>query len=504
MHSKKVINNSLISFFYRIVILILGFFTRKIFIIYLGEEVLGLNSLYSNLLDLLNLAELGIGVAVQFQLYEPLVNNDRLKLSKIISAARKIYNFIGCFIAVMGLLLTPFIHYFIKETTFPMWFVRCSFLISVSGISLSYFFVHEKLFLLADEENGLVNIIELIAKIFIIIISLISTVIFKNYFVYLAINALYWLIVNVIIHFIFRKKYPQVLSNIKDNKEEIKDLTSNLKNVVPMKLSNYVYNSTDNVIISKVIGLTTVALYSNYMTIINGIMGMEYLMGNIIMASMGKKINELQNPKRLYKYYLLYQYAQFIFTNFATVILTLVCSPFITIWIGEKYVVNNCIFALLVIDFYIHSMYQPAYVMYGATGQFKNDKIITGISAVLNIVFSIILVNFIGLSGVIIGTIITDIYIWFVRTYQMIRKYFDENIIKYAIKMIVYILSTLISVFVSLIISNNIVCHSIFVDIIVKIFISFFVSAIIVFLITYRDSDTKELFKYIKKYVKRG
>lgn len=102
MHGKKIISNSMISIAYKIIILLLGFVTRKIFILYIGEELLGLNSVYANLLDLLNLADLGIGVAVQYQLYEPLVKKDNLKLSQIMAAAKRIYNTIGILILIAG------------------------------------------------------------------------------------------------------------------------------------------------------------------------------------------------------------------------------------------------------------------------------------------------------------------------------------------------------------------------------------------------------------------
>ena len=341
MHGKKIISNSMISIAYKIIILLLGFVTRKIFILYIGEELLGLNSVYANLLDLLNLADLGIGVAVQYQLYEPLVKKDNLKLSQIMAAAKRIYNTIGILILIAGVALSFFVQYLIKNVTYPSWYVRISFLISVSGVALGYFFVHKRLFLQANEEIGLINIVDLLAKLVTVMASLLSTVIFGNYFIYLMINAAYGILSNLIIYLIFKKKFPYIKTQVHDCSKEVHDLTSSLKNVIPMKLSNYVYNSTDNVIISKVLGLATVALYSNYMTIINGIMGMEYLIGNAITSSMGKIIRERQNDDYVYQLYLTYQYAQYVFVSFCTVSFVVLCKPFITWWIGERFIVDE-------------------------------------------------------------------------------------------------------------------------------------------------------------------
>ena len=106
MHGKKIISNSAISLVYKVVIIVLGFVTRGLFIHYLGEELLGLSTLYATLLDLLNLADLGLGVALMFQLYEPLVRGDVEKQSRILTAARKIYSFIGLFILAAGIILS--------------------------------------------------------------------------------------------------------------------------------------------------------------------------------------------------------------------------------------------------------------------------------------------------------------------------------------------------------------------------------------------------------------
>lgn len=504
MHGKKVIGNSIIGFSFKILILVIGFISRKVFIVFLGEEVLGLNSLYANVLDLLNLADLGIGVAVQYQLYGPLVQKDYIKQSKIITAAKRLYNKIGVFVLLAGIILSFFIQYLIKETTYPISFVRTSFLISVIGVALGYFFVHKRLFLNADEKIGLVNIVDLISKIVITILSLILTIIFRNYFLYLIINASYSVVANIIIHFEFKKRYPQIASNARNVELEKRELTSDLKNVIPMKISNYIYNSTDNMIISSVLGLVTVARYSNYMTIINGIMGVEYILGNVVSATFGKMIKENSNVKEVYKYYLLYQYAQFVFTNFCTFSLVVLLVPFISLWLGSEYVIEPYVSGLLVFDFYIHSMYQPAYVMFGATGRFKDDKLITIISAIVNIVISLIAVNYIGLSGVIIGTVVTDIYIWIVRTCQMVGKYFEQSLKVYLIKMIKYSCIALICVLMSLLITRFVYIDNVLLELFIKMILCIVVPNAFAMLFTSRSTEFSSTWQLIVGKLRNG
>lgn len=500
MHGKKIIASSITAILYQVCVLILGFVSRSIFISVIGEELLGLSSLYSNLLEFLNLAELGIGVAVQYSLYEPIVNHDHEKVSNILVVAKYIYDRIGWFVMVAGCVCTPFIQFLIKETTYPLWYVRVAFIISVAGIAFSYFMVYKRLYMTANEEIALTNVVDMVMKIVTVFASILSIVIFKNYFLYLGINALYSLLGNIVIGYLFDRKYKEIKIQTKQiDKETLHNLTKDLKQVIPLKLSNYVYNSTDNIIISKVIGLVTVALYSNYMILLNAMMHFEYMFGNIIMTSMGKIIKETEDTEPVFEFYMVFQYLQFVFTNFCTVCFAGLCTPFITLWVGERFVISTFCFVLLTVDFFVHSMYQPAYVVYGATGKFKEDKYITIASAIMNIVISIILVLWIGLPGVIIGTLITDLYIWVVRTWQIIRGYFEKNLMIYTMKMIMYCVITVIGVWISVTVGNFCEIDMPILELIVRFMICATVSSGLVLITTFRSKEFKYCIRFIKK-----
>lgn len=471
MHGKKIVKNSIIGILYNICILVLGFISRKIFITFLGVELLGLNSLYANLLDLLNLADLGIGVAVQYQLYEPIIKKDYKKIASILCAARRIYNLIGCFIIFSGCVLSFFIQHLIKKTTMPLSYVKIAFIISVIGIASGYFGAHKRMFFYANEEISTVNIADMATRVIVVFLSIISMTVFNNYFVYLIINALSGISSNICVNIVFEKKYKHIKMTNSVDTNTINTLLKNLKQVIPLKLSNYVYNSTDNILISKVLGLVTVAKYANYMTLINAIMAVEYLIGNAVTSSIGKMIKENCPAKDLYFFYSTFQYVQYLFSSFCTVSLAVLCRTFITLWIGEDFLIPKICFVILIIEFFIHSMYQPAYVMYGAAGKFKEDKWITIISAFLNLTISLILVIKIGLAGVILGTLATDIYIWAVRTFQVVKEYFKEDIKKYFFKMMSYCLLTAISFLLTYLICCYIKTGSLPADFVLKLIV---------------------------------
>lgn len=497
MREKKIIKNSIAAVMYKVSILMLSFISRKIFIIYIGKELLGLNSLFLNLLDFLNLADLGLSVAVQYRLYEPLVKKDDEKIASILCVTKKIFNCIGCVIMAVGFIVSFFVHLLIKETTYPLWYIRIAFLISVFGVAIGYFFVYKRIFFVANEEMSVINITDMCVQIFTVVTSIILMTVYKNYYIYLIINALSGLLSNLVISDIFNKRYPQLRNVGTDADGEFHEIIKDMKHVIPIKLSNFVYNSTDNIIISKILGLITVGVYSNYMTLINAVMGIEYMIGNVATASIGKAIKEHDDSTYIYELFNVYQYIQFVLANVVVVCFGILCTPFIKLWLGKEFLIGTVCLIVLTVDFFIHSMYQPAYVMYGASGQFKKDKYVTLISAIMNIVISIVLVYVIGLPGVIIGTLITDIYIWLVRGVQIVKTYLNKNVFRYFVKMIGYCGIFAISFGISWLLCNYIQLDTEMLEFVIKLVICLVIPNVVLITCTYRSRE----FAYCRKSV---
>lgn len=147
MNKSKIIKNVVFSVSSRIIYLVLGFVSRKVFIMYLGKDMLGLSSLFSDILNCLNLAELGIGLAIQYNLYQPIADQNESKIIDIINIIRKFYNLISFGLIVMGLLISNNLEFFIKNNTFDKGFLRVAFMLQVLCISSTYFMSHRRLFL---------------------------------------------------------------------------------------------------------------------------------------------------------------------------------------------------------------------------------------------------------------------------------------------------------------------------------------------------------------------
>lgn len=438
-HSQKILKNTLFGILSKIVTLILNFLTRKLFIMFLSSELLGLNSLFSDLLGLLNLADLGLGVAVQFNLYKPIVEHNEKKISSLLNAAKRVYNFAGLSIIIIGTILSFFIQNLIKNNPYSLEFLRIVFLINVISNASSYFFVHKRLFMQAKEDIHLTNIIDIVISFIGSVLKIFVIIVFRNYYLYIIIGAIQSFAANAFISYVCDKKYPYLKKTKGYEKEDIKSLWFNLKDLIPNKISNYIFFSTDNTILSTFIGLKSVTLYTNYSGIVSQIFWMAATIASIIKVSFGNVLQESSDKDRHILFLNSYQLLQFFYSSFCGIALFCLLDDFVEFWYGEDYVIPIACVIVLTIDFFIHSMYQPLSMMLEALGEFKPLKIQGIISMILNIIISVSMVIPFGLIGPIIGTLVVDILTLVFRLYTVMFKHYRFYLKKYIRRLLLYI-----------------------------------------------------------------
>lgn len=407
-HSRKIFKNSFFSILDKILKLILGFIIRKLFIDYMGQELLGLNSLYSDVLGLLNLAELGIGTALQFNLYQPIVENDRERIGSILTVARRLYNIIGISVITVGIFISFFLQYIISENPFSPQFLQVTFILNVLGIGASYFYVHKRLYLQSCEDTYVTNIIDTAIFVVATALKLIAILLFKNYYIYVVLLVAQNALSNYLINFACNKKYPGISDCHKVDPQDRKKLLRDLKDVIPVRIAYYIYSCTDNIIISSVMGLASVALLGNYQLVIVSVFSIAPIISDVMRSSFGNKIFEDTDMKKIIHYLKTYEYIQFLFSSFCSVTLYCLLDEFIGWWFGTRYLLPVVFTLVLTIDFYVHSMYQPLSMMYSATGKFKEDKVVVVSIELVNIVVSVFLALKWGLIGPALGTLLSN------------------------------------------------------------------------------------------------
>lgn len=435
--SKNVSKNLIFTLIARLTYMLMGFITRKLIIQIVSIEYLGLSSLYANMLDLLNLAELGIGVAIQVRMYAPLVNGENDKVYNLIKVAQRIYNVIGTCVLVAGGLVSFLLQFLIKDNPFPMWYVQTAYLISVVGIAASYFCASKRLYFESNEKYYVISISELLTKILFTALAILLLYLTKEYLIYTGLIAIQSTLSNIVLSLYFRRACPQ-LRNLNNDKQfqkfERKIITKSMKDVIPMKLGVFIFSSTDGVVISSFIGLAASAIYSNYNLISLSLLSISAMVSNALVSTFGKIDKETTDKEYMLKQYKVYENMQYMFSIFTSVCLLLSYDRFMTAWVGEGYLIGNLCVFLLSLDYFIHSSFQPLSTLYTSTGKFKEDKICSLTAAALNIGLSILLVYFIGLPGVIIGTLVANIFTFIVRNHIINKKYFKRSLIAIVLK----------------------------------------------------------------------
>lgn len=387
------------------------FATRTVIIKVLTIEYVGLSGLFSNVLTMLSLAELGIGEAIVFSLYGPIARDERRVISSIMKFYQKVYIFVGIFIAAVGYLLTPYIGFFIKDMPENIPDLDLIYLLFVANSAISYFFSYKATFITANQNNYLVVLNEGISEIIMVITQIAALVMTKNYIIYLVIGVIFVFIRNVTITAIANHKYPYLKerSSEKIPKEIFNSIKKNTGAMVLHKIGSIVVFATDNLIISKFVGLVSVGLYTNYCVITNAVTVFINKLFTGIAASVGNLAVEADTDKqeRVFN--------NMAFLNFWLYVFSCCClfnllNPFIEVlWLGEKFLFGKAIVLTIVVKIYITGMRSSVQTFKNAKGLYWQNKFMPIGESIINIVASVILVKYMGVMGVLLGTIISSI-----------------------------------------------------------------------------------------------
>ncbi len=425
-HTRKIFRNSVSSLANKLVTIALSFISRKLFLMFLTEELLGLNSLFSDLLGLLNLADMGLAIAVQFNLFKPIAEKDYDKIGRILNATSRIYNLIGTGIILAGIGLSFFIQYFIKENPYELSFLRVVFIINVVSNAATYFFVHKRIFMQACEDLHISYTVDTVVNLVCSVLRIVTIAVFKNYYAFVLVTALQAVISNVVLAIACDKRHPY-LQKIKGfTKEEMQPLLGSIKELLPNKISAYIFSCTDNTILSLFIGLSSITMYTNYNSIVLQFFTMAAMFSGIIKVSLGNVIQERKNKEDHILFLKAYQLFQFFYSSFCTVALFCLLDDFVALWYGEKFLVGLAVVVILTLDFYLHSMYQPLSAMLEVLGEFKALKWQEIAAMILNIVVSVGLVVPFGIAGPVLGTLAVDLLTTIFRLHTILYKNYRE------------------------------------------------------------------------------
>ncbi len=497
MRIRNSIRNMIVALFAQLFNVILNFVNRTIFINVLGSNYLGVNGLFSNILSMLSLAELGIGSAIVYHMYVPLANKDEEKLKTLMKLYKKAYILIGIIVTIIGVLILPFLDYIIKDNA-NISNLKIIYSLFLLNSACSYFFVYKGSLITADQKNYVITIKQQKYMIIQVILQIIFLLLTKNYIVYLSIQVLCTFLLNLSISSKADKLYPFIKSDeIKPlDKESKKQIFKHVMAMMSHKVGGAVLNGTDNIIISSFVGVFWVGLYSNYVLILGTINRTINQIFSSITASIGN-LNAVESKEKSYNVYENLLFMNFWLYGFATVCLWVLIDPFIELWIGKQFQLEKNVVIVILINFYISGMRQTTMVFNTTLGLFWNDRFKPWVEAVINLVFSIILINKFGLIGVFIGTLISFVLtsLW-VDPYILYKHGFKKKLSLYINKYVKYSLVTIFTcIFVQLVTSFPI--ENLYIKFIFKFFSCLILINIIFILCFYKTKEYRYFFRII-------
>lgn len=423
------------------------FLSRRIFVHVLSTEYLGLNGVFSNILSMLSLAELGLGTAICFCLYKPIYDKDEKTINSIMLFYKKAYNLIGILVFVVGAALTPFLNFIVEELpNIPH--IRLIYLLFVFNSAASYFFVYKKTLLIADQKQYISNVIHQATVLLMNVLQIVFLLITHNYFSYLIIMIACTLGQNILVSMLVNKKYPYLdLKNAEPlSKETKKEVFKNIKAMTSHRIGGVVVNGTTNIIMAKFVSVVSVGLYSNYFLVKNTLISVVTMLFQSITSSVGNLGAETDDGERKETVFNALNLIGAWMIGFCSICLVVLYNPFITLWVGDEYLFDMKIVALIVVNFYMLGMRQPVLTTRDALGIFWYDRHKPIVESVINLVCSIPLAIYMGVSGVLLGTLISTVTtsLW-IEPYVLYKHGFKRNVISYFVKYFGYTLTTVIA-----------------------------------------------------------
>lgn len=491
MRTKNSIINMIVGWGTQFIKIIAGFIARTIFIKYLSAEYLGLSSTFTNVLQILSFAELGIGGAILVSFFKPIAEGDYEEQIALFQLHKKIFRIIGIVVAVLGIFFTPFLNFFIKEIPdIPN--ISFIYILFVLNSAFSYFTAHKSTYFTAVQKNYVIRLVHSCVYIFMLIIQCIILIFTQNYILYLLMQISATIAENLIWSLLIRRYYPFL--NVKEKKEisseEKKKLMTNMKAVVFFKVGHVIVNSTDNLILSKYVGLIAAGIYSNYFMVITAVDSIL----NQIFGAMTASIGDLHVSADSEKQKGIFEKIMFLgFALYAVsmVVLMGVMNDIIFVWLGKEYVFSFSIVSMLLISFYIQGNRKVLGIFREACGLYDYTKYTTFFEAVVNFILSVVFVKMLGISGIFFGTIISHLLFGFWKEPLVIYKHvFEINVKEYWRKYLRYVLVLFVLLVITQYMSSLIIADT-WLLIIVKSIAIFCTSSLAVGIIFYRTSEFK-------------
>ena len=431
MRVANVLHNSIYSMTLYVVLALFGILIRQAFTRHLPIEFLGLEGLFTNIISLLSIAEMGISAVVSYGLYRELANKNEAEINMLMSIYRYIYLIIGTLVALIGGALFFFLPWIVRDNSVEWGYVQFVYVIQICTVLSTYFLAYRRTLFAADQKDYICIRIDLVCSFAANLVKFATIVIWESYTMY-ALSALCFnILANLIISHRLGQEYP-FLCTVKVTIQDLiqRKFFVDVKNLLIHKLSYAVYSGCDVIVISSVLGLRTAGLVANYILLYDGVYKLLYKTLQGIVPSIANLLHTADGEKS-YRVYRMLDFVYFLIGGYVACVYFIVLQPFVTLFFGADFLLEDAYVVALTCKVFLSMQFENACNFRNTYGIFENDRGYLVLAAVMNFILSVILSHYLGLVGVMVGTIIGLWFITYSRVQFVFRVIFRRSMKKY-------------------------------------------------------------------------
>lgn len=503
--SAKSAKNLLYGVVSQGVTVLLTFIIRIVLVRQAGILSVSLNGLFTEVITMLSLAELGVGSAIVYSLYKPLAEHNEKKIVKLMNMYKTAYRNIALAIFGMGLCLLPFIQHIVTKVDVSDNYIRFVFLLFLTQTASSYLFSYKSSLLNADQNVYIVSKITTVVRLVGEIINMICLAVFHNYIIYLVVEILITVSVNVIISGQVDKMYPFLKRKDELLNVEKRMIFKNMKNIFIGNLSGRITNSTDNILISILVSTYEVGIYTGYSTLASGLRKIIDQLDRATAGSVGNLMAE-GNAQKCDEVLKKMTFINYFFGSLFACLLYCLSSTLVRIMYGEEYTYNtNSMIGLFVIfvfsiNFFLSVLKNPLWRFMQVSGLFAKDKNISIAGSAANLIISVIFGIKLGTLGILIGTIATLLIQMVLKIRLLYKESFKISSVKFYLRCIIYGFFGIFSMLLAKFICAEIISGNLYIDFVLKMIIAAFVPLCINYIIFCRTKEYAYMKDILWKY----
>ena len=482
---------------------LLPFVVRTGLIRTLGASYAGLNGLFTSIIQMLSLAELGFSSALIFSMYKPIAENDADTVCALMALYRKVYRIIGAVILTVGFALIPFLPKLIHGSVPSDINLTVLFLVSLADTSIGYWlYGYRESLLYAAQRQDIISRVSLAFRLLLNTTQLLLLIFTRNYYAYAIVMPVFTVLRNLIVNRTTRRLYPQFVCRGKLPAESTKEIWKKVAGMFLYKISGVTRNAFDSLVISAWLGLHELAVYQNYYLLLNSVTNLLNRIDNAITASVGNAIASETVEKNYSDFttlFFLYGWGGSVLTVFFYGLY----QPFMIMWMGEEMLLSFPIVICFCIYFYMLMIGNICYVYRQAAGLWWEDRLRPVLSSVLNITLNILLVKNYGVVGVLLSTIICLVFLDFGLSARVLfRKYFHKPMTPYFLQTLSNAAVTAAACYLSGLLCGLVPWKGV-PELIARFVICAIVPNILLFSAYFRTNTFRKSVKLVKKIIRR-